>query len=188
MPEHHPDDDIVAELVTDHREVEELFSRLESDLPPAERQDTLEQVIAELVRHSIAEELYLYPATRERIPDGDTIADREVSEHAEVERMLKDLEGEDPAAPENTATLQQLMAAVRGHVEEEEQMLFPALKAVYTTEELKELGDKVRTAKAAAPTRPHPATPHNPAVRGALGPMVGLVDRTRDALSGRKTG
>lgn len=96
MPEHHPNDDIIAELVTDHREVEELFSKLETELSPEERQDALEEVITELVRHSVAEEAWLYPAVRERLADGNAIADKEVAEHLEVEQMMKQLEGEDP--------------------------------------------------------------------------------------------
>src|ERR687883_174461 len=121
MPEHHPDDDIIAELIVDHREVDELLAKLQGDLSPEERQDTMEHVIAELVRHAIAEESYLYPA----------------------------------------------------------------LRAVYTQQELRDLGDKVRTAKAAAPTRPHPSAPRGEMARKTLGPMVGLVDRTRDLLTGR---
>lgn len=185
-PEHHADDDIVAELTTDHREIEQHFVRLESELAPAERQDVLEQVIAELVRHSIAEEVYLYPSVRDRVPNGAAIADREVAEHADVEVLMKELESKDPHDPQNRATLQQFMALVREHVEEEESMLFPLLRDAYAPAELRELGVKVRTTKAAAPTRPHPSTPHSAAVRAALGPFVGLVDRTRDVLSGRQ--
>ena len=57
MPEHHPDDDVIAELIVDHREVDELLTKLAGRAAVAEdRQDTMEQVIAELVRHAIAEE------------------------------------------------------------------------------------------------------------------------------------
>ena len=45
MPEHHPDDDVIAELMVDHREVEELFSKIESEQTPEDRQDTVEQII-----------------------------------------------------------------------------------------------------------------------------------------------
>lgn len=186
MPEHDPNDDVIAELVVDHREVEELFTRLEGELSAEERQDTLEQVVAELVRHAVAEEAWLYPAIRDRLDDGNALADRETSEHHEVERMLKEVEGQDPNDPAARPVVEALMAAVRGHVEEEEKQIFPALRAVYTPEELTALGDKVRTAKKAAPTRPHPSAPRDQVSRRLMGPFVGLVDRTRDALGGRK--
>ena len=47
------------------------------------------------------------------------------------------------------------------------------------------LGDKVRRAKKLASTRPHPAAPTKPPANRILAPGLGLVDRMRDALSGR---
>ena len=185
MPEHHPDDDIIAELIVDHREADELLAKLQGDLSPEDRQDTMERVIAELVRHAIAEESYLYPAVEDRVPGGKQIADKERADHQEVEELLKRLEGEDPHAPESRQPLMKLVSDLHAHIADEENNLFPALRAVYSEQELRDLGDKVRTAKAAAPTRPHPSAPRGEMARKTLGPMVGLVDRTRDLLTGR---
>ncbi len=187
MPEHQPDDDVIAELMIDHREVEEAFAKLEGQQSPEERQDTIEHVIAELVRHAIAEESWLYPAIEDKLPNGKAIADKERADHQEVEELLKELEGEDPHAPESRPTLAKLIATLREHIQDEEANLFPALRANCTPEELHELGDKVRTTKKAAPTRPHPSAPRGELARKTLGPVVGLVDRTRDLLSGRNT-
>ena len=185
MPEHHPDDDVIAELMVDHREVEELFAKIESEQSPEDRQETFEQIIAELVRHSIAEESWLYPAVEDKLPNGKEIADKERADHQEVEELLKELEGEDPHAPESRPRLTQLITSLRAHIADEEQNLFPALRANSSEQELRELGDKVRTTKKAAPTRPHPHAPRGEMARKTLGPVVGLVDRTRDLLSGR---
>jgi hemerythrin superfamily protein len=185
MPEHHPDDDVIAELMVDHREVDEMLATLAGDLSPEDRQDTMERVIAELVRHSVAEESYLYPAVEERVPNGKQIADKERADHQEVEELLKQLEGEDPHTPESRPTLMKLVSELHSHIADEENNLFPALRVVYSEQELRDLGDKVRTAKAAAPTRPHPHTPRGEMARKTLGPMLGLVDRTRDLLTGR---
>jgi hemerythrin superfamily protein len=185
-PEHNPDDDVIAELIIDHREVDELLTKLQGDaLSPDERQDTMEQVIAELVRHAIAEESYLYPAVEDRVPGGKAIADKERADHQEVEELLKQLEGEDPHDASSRPTLMKLVTDLYQHIADEESNLFPALRSVYSEAELKELGDKVRTAKKAAPTRPHPSAPRGELARKTLGPMVGLVDRTRDLLTGR---
>jgi hypothetical protein len=40
-------------------------------------------------------------------------------------------------------------------------------------------------AKKMAPTRPHPAAPDTPPANKLLAPGAGLVDRLRDALTGR---
>src|SRR3954447_23653125 len=156
-PEHSPDDDVIAELIIDHREVDEMLTRLQGDtLSPDERQDTMEQAISELIRHAVAEESYLYPAVEDRVPNGKAIADKERADHQEVEELLKQLEGEDPHDPSSRPTLNKLMTAVHQHSADEESTLLPALRSVYSQDELRDMGDKVRTAKAAAPTRPHP--------------------------------
>ena len=185
MPEHHPDDDVIAELMVDHREVEELFAKIEGEQSAEDRQDTFEQIITELVRHSIAEESWLYPAVEDKLPGGKEIADKERADHQQVEELLKELEGEDPHAPESRPKVTALITSLRAHIQDEENNLFPALRAHASAEELRELGDKVRTTKKAAPTRPHPSAPRGELARKTLGPVVGLVDRTRDLLTGR---
>jgi hypothetical protein len=70
-------------------------------------------------------------------------------------------------------------------VTDEEQNLFPQLSRSAGKEELDQLGEKVRTAKKTAPTRPHPAAPDTPPANKLLAPGAGMVDRIRDALSGR---
>jgi hypothetical protein len=83
------DKDIIAELTGDHREVEELFGRIQATLGgDPERKRLMEQVTIELVRHSVAEEQYLYPAVREHLASGNTVADKEIADHAAVEETL----------------------------------------------------------------------------------------------------
>ncbi|MGW1952888.1 hemerythrin domain-containing protein [Streptomyces sp. NPDC001920] len=177
---------VIDELVTDHREVEELFGRIEA-LPSGDKDRKVyaEQVTMELVRHSVAEEEYLYPAVREHVAGGDTLADRETEDHSKAEQIMKDLEGCEAGDPDFDRLVGMLMTEVRSHIADEEQNLFPRLRAACPPEALDQLGDKVRTAKKMAPTRPHPAAPDKPPANKLLAPGAGLVDRMRDALSGR---
>jgi hypothetical protein len=116
--------DVITVLTTDHREVEQMFAQLEQLGPDApERQQLTEQVITELVRHSVAEEAYLYPATRRFVPGGDQIADHELAEHAEAEKTMKELEGLDPSDSRFDTLLSKLMKEIREHILEEEQEL-----------------------------------------------------------------
>lgn len=180
--------DVVDVLMADHREVEGIFVELESRQgSPEHRRQLADVVIAELVRHSVAEEAYVYPAARKALPDGDQIAEHEISEHADAERTMKELEALDPSDPRFDELLTQLTAAIRHHVQDEESDLFPRLRAAVAREELVELAGKVEKAKKAAPTRPHPAAPDHPPANKMLAPGTGLVDRMRDALSGRTT-
>ncbi|MFC6880624.1 MULTISPECIES: hemerythrin domain-containing protein [Actinomadura] len=177
--------DVIEVLAHDHREVEEMFEELSGTADPGQRRRITDDITIELVRHSVAEEMYLYPAARERVPGGDEIADRELTEHADVERILKDLEKADTAGPDFPALVRRLMDSVTEHIQEEETVLFPKLVASATGEELLELGDKVQSAKRRAPTRPHPSAPDKPPLNKLLAPGAGLVDRVRDHLSGR---
>jgi hemerythrin superfamily protein len=178
--------DVIAELTTDHHEVEELFGRIDA-LPPGakQRQVYAEQAVIELVRHSVAEEMYLYPAVRQVLPDGDTIADKEIEDHAEAERTMKDLEDVDADEPEFDRLIAKLMTEIRSHIRDEEDNLFPKLRSVASEDELMKLGDEIRQAKKTAPTRPHPSAPDTPPANKLLAPGGGMVDRLRDALTGR---
>ncbi|MFI7611602.1 hemerythrin domain-containing protein [Nonomuraea terrae] len=179
--------DVIAVLVTDHREVEEMFTQLEQmSGDGGERAKTLaEKVVIELVRHSVAEEAYLYPAAREHIEGGDAIVDEEIAEHAEAEETMKQLERLQPGDAEFWPTMERLMREIRHHIQEEENDLFPRLRQACTQEQLVELAAKVERAKKMAPTRPHPSAPDTPPGNKLLAPGAGLVDRIRDALTGR---
>ncbi|MFB7668883.1 hemerythrin domain-containing protein [Kitasatospora sp. NPDC056138] len=177
---------VIDELTTDHREVEEMFARIQAMTGGGQQlRDAVDDVTIELVRHSVAEEQYLYPAVREHIEGGDRLADKELADHGRVEKLLKMLENTRTDDPQMSPLLQQLMDEVAAHVQDEENNLFPMLRRACTAEQLDDLGDKIRRAKAMAPTRPHPAAPDTPAASKLLAPGVGLVDRARDSVTGR---
>ncbi|MBT2391830.1 hemerythrin domain-containing protein [Streptomyces sp. ISL-1] len=177
---------VIVELSTDHREVEALFAKIETQpVGDKRRRELADELTTELVRHSVAEEQYLYPAVREHVEGGDEIADKELADHAAVERLLKVLEGLDAGDPQFDHLVAKLKLDVSAHVRDEEDRLFPLLAAACTPDALDELGDKIRTAKKIAPTRPHPSAPDTPPGNKLLAPGAGLVDRVRDLLSGR---
>lgn len=177
--------DLVTVITEDHRAVERVFTELEREPHAGNRKDVTDHVIAELVRHSVAEEQYMYPAAREYLQDGGRIADHEIEEHGEAEKVMKQLERKEPGDPEFESLLAKLIADVRHHIQDEETDLLPRLRAACTPEELQRLGEKVLAAKKIAPTRPHPSSPDQPPANRILGPGVAFVDKIRDALAGR---
>ncbi|WP_055491103.1 hemerythrin domain-containing protein [Streptomyces sp. TP-A0356] len=178
--------DVINELTTDHREVENYFQQIES-LPSGhqDRRKLADEMTIELVRHSVAEEMYLYPAVREHIEDGDAIADKEIADHARVEQALKQLEGCDVDDPQFDRLFITVKNEVKAHVEDEENNLFPKLRMACSQEMLDTLGEKIRMGKKIAPTRPHPAAPDTPPLNKIIAPGTGLVDRVRDFVTGR---
>ncbi len=179
--------DLIIFLTGQHREVDEMFSRLEKmdGSTSDEARQLVEQVVISLVEHSVAEEIYLYPTTREHVPGGDEIADHEVSEHAEVEQTMTNLESLTPDDAGFWPTVHELISSVRHHVQEEENDLFPKLRAACSKQDLQDLGDKAEQVQKIAPTRPHPSSPSEGTALAAVAPGAGMIDRVRDALSGR---
>lgn len=177
--------DLVDAIVTDHREAQAVFAEIEGTSDPGLRRELVEHVIAELVRHSVAEEQYLYPTARKVLPDGDRIADHELAEHTEAEEVMKAIEKADATSPEFDRLVRQLIEDIRHHLRDEENDLLPRLRAACDPEELRELGRKFEQSKKLAPTRPHPSSPSRPPANKILGPGLGLIDKIRDALTGR---
>lgn len=179
--------DLIVFLTGQHREVDGMFSRLEKlDGNNSDEARTLaERVVISLVEHSVSEEIYLYPTTREHVPGGNEIADHEVSEHAEVEDTMTKLESLEPDDAGFWPTVHELISSVRHHVQEEENDLFPKLRAACSKQALQDLGNKAEQVQKIAPTRPHPSSPSEGGALAAVVPGAGMVDRVRDALSGR---
>jgi hemerythrin-like domain-containing protein len=180
--------DVVDVLTADHREFLDLVAQIKKTPETDRRRDLADILIAELVRHAVAEETHVYPAMRTHLPDGDEAAEHDTEEHKELERVMKELEGLDPTDARFTAVLDELEQNLRHHVEDEEGEQFPALRRHIPREDLVALAGKVETTKRVAPTRPHPSAPNTKLFHLLAGPGVGLVDRLRDRLTGRSTG
>ena len=181
--EHSGDDDVLTELIKDHNEVRELFAKLCAGAVGNDREKLVREMTEELVKHTVAEEVYLYPLIREVLPGGDSTADHEIEEHSEVEEALKRLEKLDPGDADYQSTVDKVIKDVSHHAQEEEDDVFPELRQRCTPHQLHELGNKVRSLKRIAPTHPHPSAPDTPPGNKIFGPAVGLVDRVRDALT-----
>jgi Hemerythrin HHE cation binding domain len=183
--------DVIEILEQDHREVEEMFAELESlrgaatEQARSRRKDVTEQVTIELVRHSVAEEVLVYPEVEDKVSAEEAEHARE--EHAEAEETLQRLEkldADDPAFDDELATL---MEEIRHHIADEEGEMFAHMRQVMDPEELRRLGQAVAAFKKVAPTHPHPHVPNEALPRLAAGPAASLFDRMRDLATGRGT-
>ena len=181
--------DVIEVLTHDHREVEEMFVQLEGlrgrtdEASKERRKELVDQVIIELVRHSVAEETEVYPKVQAKVSAEE--AERAKHEHGEAEETMKALDGMDPDDPRFEAQLETLMREIREHVAEEEGQIFPHMRTVFSEQELVDMAEKVQRVKKIAPTHPHPGVPHERGARLAAGPVAGLFDRARDAVTGR---
>jgi hemerythrin-like domain-containing protein len=177
--------DVIELLEKDHREVEQMFAEFERATDAQERRTIADKIIIELVRHSEAEEQAVYPAMAKSIEGGKEMVEHEIDEHSRAERMMKDLDGLDPSDPTFGVLMQELMTAIRHHVQEEEGEAFPKFRQSVSKEELDKLGSVVAALKKVVPTHPHPMAPDHPPFNALLAPGAALVDRVRDMLTGR---
>jgi hemerythrin superfamily protein len=168
-------------LKADHQTAEALLARFDTT-DVSGRDGYFCELVHTLVGHEVAEELVVYPAVRDAAPDGGRVADARLSEQAEAERVLADMEGLDSSTGEFVAKMYQLRDAVLAHASAEESTAFRILEAASTPEQRMELGDRYEKAKAKAPTHPHPHAPDTPPGNKLLGPIAALFDRARDAV------
>ncbi|MEU2613425.1 hemerythrin domain-containing protein [Micromonospora sp. NPDC007271] len=172
----------VVEIVDrEHRTLLGLAGQLAgAQLPADRRREVLEVFTAAVSRHLSAEEQYLLPAARAAVPESADPVDREIEADAALRAALKGLSG--PADP----ALAEVVDRVRRHVDRVA-ALVTSLRGVATDAELIRLGNRWEIAEEAAPTRPHPGTPASPPWNKLVEPAVGVLDKVRDAVTGRRT-
>jgi hemerythrin-like domain-containing protein len=162
--------DVISVLIGDHRRLEEPLRRLRAAVDADERRRLAEEVTLGLVRHSVAEEKYLYPAVRKALPHGDISAGKRIASHTMIIEILKELETIDAASPEFGALTTELINEVHQHIADEDYSVFPWLaQRLNDDETLIQLGKQIQAFFNSTP----PVT---------SGP--GLVDRVREQLCG----
>lgn len=125
---------ITAKLHEDHQKVEKIFQKLKDTSDGAEktRRDLCQKLKNELMAHAEFEEAVFYPAVRDR---AEADISEAVQEHKEVENMLEEIEQMEPASEAFMEKVLQLEEAVKHHVDEEENEIFPLAKDAIDKEE-----------------------------------------------------
>lgn len=71
-------------IKTDHRELEGWYDKIINPVNEDEQVRAQNQFVWELARHSIGEEIVVYPALEKHLSDGKKLADRDRQEHQVV--------------------------------------------------------------------------------------------------------
>lgn len=177
--------DAIETLASDHRAVEQLFTMMEAARATGDldqQRYVSEHVVEDLSVHAVIEEEILYPAMRQALPDGDRLVDDALNEHQEAKELLARIDGKDPQSQDARRAFDDLVPAIRHHVDDEEGQLFPRLRAALGQERLQEMGQLLDKARKAAPTHPHPHAPNTPPANVAAGAFAAVVDKVRDAI------
>jgi Hemerythrin HHE cation binding domain len=115
--------DVFEMLKTDHRHVQDLFTRFE-DADKRARASIADEALTALEVHAALEEDLVYPAIAEVIEDEETVNEAK-EEHHVAKLLIKELRKMD-AGDEAFATKFKVLGELVGHhIEEEEGELFP---------------------------------------------------------------
>jgi hemerythrin-like domain-containing protein len=185
--------DVFEVLSADHADVKSMLTVLQespghdkaSDAIQAARQDVADHLVMDSSRHEAAEEQYFWPVVRDRVSDGSALADKAISQEQRAKEILARLDKLNSRDEEFDRLLAEYIPAARQHIAFEETRVWPGLRLVLSRDEAQDLGEKIQAAEDKGPTRPHPHTPPSPGVLRAAGPAVAVIDRLRDAMSGR---
>lgn len=140
-------------LESQHREIDELFSRIEEAKDSRAKRRAFEELADQLAAHAAIEEHQFYPAVKARRTEDILLESLE--EHLGIKRVLADLLETRPGHATFDAKLTVLKEQVQHHVGEEESDLFPKVKKIFDGEQLEALGEEM-TAEQSELASDHP--------------------------------
>jgi len=174
---------IIDAIKKDHREIEEYYQHIlnASDNDTATRWQN--QFVWELARHSIAEELVVYPAFEKNLGDkGHQMAEKDRAEHQTVKDKLHVFQGLKAGTTDFIPSLKSIMDDLAEHIKEEERDDLPALENALSTEDSERLAKSFGRTKAFVPSRSHPKAPNKPPFETVIGLMTAPLDHLGDLL------
>ena len=178
--------DAITMLTDDHKAVERAVQAVREGGRPRARREAQDRRPhrRRLVEARGDRGAGLLPVARATVPDAEDIVLESLEEHHIVKWVLSELDGMDPADERFDAKVTVLIENVRHHVEEEEQEFFPKVRAELDRKRWRSVGQAMETAKAMAPSHPHPRSPDTPPGNLAAAAGAGMVDRITDTVSG----
>jgi len=123
MEEREGGEDVFEMLKTDHRHVQDLFTKFE-DADKRARASIADETLSALEVHATLEEELVYPAIAEVIDDEELVKEAREEHHVAkfLIKELRKMDAEDDGFPTKFKVLGEL---VGHHIEEEEGELFP---------------------------------------------------------------
>ncbi|KAF9961228.1 hypothetical protein BGZ72_004369 [Mortierella alpina] len=174
----------VSEAVKqDHRELEDYYSKILSSSSTDEKTRWQNQFTWELARHSVGEELVLYPAMEKLLPNGKAMADKDREEHQKVKEQLYKFQNLKATDVEFEPTIKCLFKDLSQHIKEEEEDHLIVLEKALPQGESEKMCKSFERSKMFAPTRSHPNAPDKPPFENVAGLLAAPLDHLRDLFN-----
>ncbi|MEP6651785.1 MAG: hemerythrin domain-containing protein [Myxococcales bacterium] len=137
-----PAEDAVSLLQSHHRAVSLLFAQIQQARAADVKAVLFRQIGDTLAVHAALEEACFYPAVKERRTKGLLLESLE--EHLGIKRILADMLDVSVTDPVFDAKLKILRGQVEHHVRDEENLLFPTVRTIFSSDELADLADTMK--------------------------------------------
>ncbi|KAI6008072.1 hypothetical protein EDC04DRAFT_2582252 [Pisolithus marmoratus] len=171
-------------IMHDHREIELFYDQYKKAADAENRAKWSNQYTWEVARHSVSEEIVVYPLFEKKLGDeGKEMADKDRADHREVKTLLARVESLSVGTPEHENALSKVNDVLTEHIRSEEKHDLPLLESKLQTEESYNAEREFQRTKALAPTRPHPSAPDKPPYETLAGFLALPMDKIKDLFS-----
>jgi len=174
----------ISQAITkDHRELETYYNEVINSTDHDHQQRYGNQFTWELARHSVAEELVVYPAFERYLgPEGKAMTESDRKEHHQVKELLKQFQNLKSSDPTFVPKLKELWAVLHEHIKEEEEKDLPSLeKGIANSKgESESMAEKFGRTKAFVPSRSHPSAGEHPPFETVMGLLTAPIDHLAD--------
>ncbi|KAJ5742453.1 uncharacterized protein N7511_011472 [Penicillium nucicola] len=149
-------------IKSDHEKMQSYYYAMVSSEDPDEQSRIQKEFIWELTRHAISEELVVYPAMEQFLPDGMVIADKDREEHSEIKKQLDTFQDLNSSDPRFLPTITGLMDDLSKSFHDVETIDLPKLENHITFDESEQLASSLQRAKVFVPSDLRPRVPNKP--------------------------
>lgn len=186
-------------IIKDHRELRQYYNEVVNSTDHDHQQRYGNQFTWELARHSVGEELVVYPAMEKYMgPSGKEMAESDRQEHhhvsldsstkstlltiTQVKDLLKQFQNMSPSDQEFIPKLKEIWSNLERHIGEEEGRDLPALEKALQSEDgsSESLATSFGRTKMFVPTRSHPSAGEKPPFETAMGLLMAPMDLLAD--------
>ncbi|KAF7900244.1 uncharacterized protein EAF01_007546 [Botrytis porri] len=172
---------ITDAILKDHEEIRQYADKIRQATDDDTRARWQNQFTWELARHSIGEELVVYPAFAKYLGmQGQKMADEDRAEHQTVKEALYKFQKLEPSNEDLIPTLDALMKNLNEHIKGEESNDLPALESALDNNESQAIAKSFGRSKAFVPSRSHPSAPSKPPFETVVGLLTAPIDHLGD--------
>ncbi|KAF9581405.1 hypothetical protein BGW38_001592 [Lunasporangiospora selenospora] len=174
----------ISDLVTkDHREIEEYYNNILNAKSEDEKTRWANQFTWELARHSVGEELVIYPFMKRCLENGESLVEKDLQEHQVIKEQLYKFQSMKSTDPDFEPMLRTMWVDLAKHMEEEEAVDLVELEQALSAKETADMAKEFHLTKKFAPTRSHPSAPNEPPFENVVGLLAAPIDKIRDIFS-----